>query len=682
MNDERGRMNDLTLETPETRTSEGVDQPVRPRAFVVGLIFAVAICLVTPVNNAFHQGTPLGGGHFPLAPFFIVAWLTVLVGILAHFSGKRAYLTGKELLVVWILMVLVSGIAYTGLVRTFFINLTAPFRFATPENRWGDILEPLLPLAWYPGDPKAVADLYDGLAGGRGMGWFAVFSHIPWIVWIKPLGVWTVFILLCYFVMLCLVGLFGPQWIDKERMNFPLLQVPRIMSQALDEGDLSDFLGNRFLLAGLAVPLCLHLLNGLNFYFPAVPQIPTLILAGPYFPEQGFFSGFHKLKMFFYPAFIGFAFLTTRQISFSFWFFFLTGGLLFGFLGMMGYRVPAADLGVTFGPTLARPEETQMIGAYLVFFLFLVWLARDHLRYVVRQAFTGRSDVDHTAGIWFSARFSFWGTAIGSLCIVLWLVYFGMSVSASFLLSGFFFIFMIVASRVICQGGVAYFTLTAAPLDGLLAFWGSGLFSHAGILMAGVVQKVLFVDLRESLLPSLLHAGKVSRGFGRQAPMLRAIVIALILGVGVSFAAMLTVCYRYGIRELHMDWATRTTVAVYDNIQTLIEFQTQSGHWVMVFVIAGAVVMLALVFCYHRFYWWPIHPIGYLVAYSSAMRILWLSFFLGWLCNVLCMRYGGIIFFRKMRYFFVGLIVGDFLMGGIWAAIGLFGDASYLVLPD
>ena len=96
----------------------------------------------------------------------------------------------------------------------------------------------------------------------------------------------------------------------------------------------------------------------------------------------------------------------------------------------------------------------------------------------------------------------------------------------------------------------------------------------------------------------------------------------------------------------------------------------------------GCALMLVLVVCYHRFYWWPIHPIGYLVAYSSAMRILWFSFFAGWLCNVLCMRYGGVLFFRKVGYFFMGLIIGDFLMGGIWAGIGLFGDASYLVLPD
>ena len=92
--------------------------------------------------------------------------------------------------------------------------------------------------------------------------------------------------------------------------------------------------------------------------------------------------------------------------------------------------------------------------------------------------------------------------------------------------------------------------------------------------------------------------------------------------------------------------------------------------------------MTGLVICYHRVYWWPIHPIGYLTAYSSAMRILWFSFFLGWLFNALCMRYGGVSLFKKLRYFFIGLIIGDFLMGGIWAIIGLWGNASYLVLPD
>jgi hypothetical protein len=121
---------------------------------------------------------------------------------------------------------------------------------------------------------------------------------------------------------------------------------------------------------------------------------------------------------------------------------------------------------------------------------------------------------------------------------------------------------------------------------------------------------------------------------------------------------------------------------VYENVNSLVEVPSRPGEWVVIFAAAGAVTMLVLVVCYHRFFWWPIHPIGYLTAYSSAMRILWFSFFVGWACNALCMRYGGVALFKKLRFFFIGLIIGDFLMGGLWAFVGLFSDASYLVLPD
>ena len=197
-----------------------------------------------------------------------------------------------------------------------------------------------------------------------------------------------------------------------------------------------------------------------------------------------------------------------------------------------------------------------------------------------------------------------------------------------------------------------------------------------------MAQKVLFVDLRESLMPSLLHARKVTQNSANKKLILGSILIALLAGVVVSFLSMLALCYKFGLRELHLDWATRTTVAVYENIYSLIESPVETGHWVMVFSLAGALVMLILVICYHRIFWWPIHPIGYLTTYSSAMRILWFSFFVGWLCNTLCLRYGGIVLFKKFRYFFMGLIIGDFLMGGGWALIGLFSDASYQVLPS
>ncbi|MFQ6077921.1 MAG: DUF6785 family protein, partial [Thermodesulfobacteriota bacterium] len=437
--------------------SEEIGLRIRFRAVVLGLILAVAICAITPLNNAYHQGTPLGGGHFPLAPFFILMWMTLLVALMGKICKGRRWLTGKELLIVWTLMALVSGIAYTGLARTFFINLTVPYHFATVGNRWEEVLHPLLPKALYPQSREAIEGLYNGLAAGRQMGWWEILRKIPWGAWLSPLLVWSGFILLCYFVMICLVTLLSKQWLDNERMNFPLLQVPLLIEEAVDKNGISRLFTNRFLLAGLMIPVVLHLINGLHFYYPAVPQIPTLILAGPYFPKHGLFSGFYKLKIYIYPAFIGFAFLTPKQISFSFWFFFIMGSLLFGLLSVLGYNIPAAALGITFGPTLSRPEETQMIGAYAIFFLFLLWLARQHLLDLLRQGFWfGRGDPSE--GEWLPTRVAFWGFVIGTLVIVIWCNYFGIPFWVSLSVVAAFFIVMLVASRVICQGGLPYFT--------------------------------------------------------------------------------------------------------------------------------------------------------------------------------------------------------------------------------
>lgn len=245
----------------------------------------------------------------------------------------------------------------------------------------------------------------------------------------------------------------------------------------------------------------------------------------------------------------------------------------------------------------------------------------------------------------------------------------------------FFLVFTMVAVRVVCQGGITYFTLTVAPMDALNTIFGLKIFSSAGLLISSISQKVLFVDLRESVAPSILHTLRITKRLKGQKAILTYIFFSMLACLTVSALAMILLCYKYGIRELQVDWATRTTFSMYNNIVPLLQAHVEQGNSIRWFALIGAVVMGILVICYHRFYWWPLHPIGYLMVYSSAMKILWISFFIGWVFNTLCMRYGGITLFRQMRYFFVGLIMGDFLMGGTWAIIGLFTEYGYQVLP-
>lgn len=654
---------------------------IRLRAPLLGIILALGICIVTPFNNIYLQATPLGGGHFPLAPFFIFLILTVLVSVLARIFRPVCFLSGIELLVIWIEMVIGSGIAYTGLARTFLINITAPAHYATVGNRWQETLQPLLPSALSPTDPKAIELLYSGLTGGRNMGWLEVLANIPWSAWLTPLAMWGFFILTGYLVMIFLVNILSRQWIHNERMNFPLLKVPQMISKAVDNGEAGSFFCNRFLLVGITVPLFLHMVNGLSLYYPSIPSIPTLLLAGSYVADRGVLAGFAKLKLYFYPAFIGFAFLTSRQISFSFWFFFLVGGLVYGILDTLGYSIPASELGITFGPTLTRPEEMQMIGAYGIFFLFLVWLARQHLTMVIKQSLF-LAPASESYSEWFDVRISFWGSLAGLTILIGWYVIQGMAPVTAILLVGAFYMIMLVATRIICQGGLAYFTLTAAPIDGMIALFGTKMFAGASGLLAGMSQKTLFVDLRESLMPSLVHGRRIHQNKLPARLLFGSMVATILLATIASVMSMMVLCYRFGIRELQLEWANRTTIGVYENIHRLVSAPVESGSWVYTFALVGALVMLLLVVCYHRLYWWPIHPIGYLTAYSSSMRILWVSFFIGWACNALCMRYGGIHLYRKLQYFFIGLIIGDFLMGGGWAIVGIFTGTSYQVLPD
>ena len=653
--------------------------PIRPRAFILGFVLAVIICAVTPFNNVYRNATPLGGGYFPLAPFYLLFWLTLITALARKFLTIEALLTGTELIFTWSLMLLVSGMAYTGFARTFFINLTAPYYFASVENQWGKIIQPLLPDNLFPQGRGAIEMLYNGIDGAKDMGWMDLARQIPWTAWAAPFLSWGIFMILCYFLILCLIHMISRQAMENERMNFPLLIVPKMIQEALDQKNLSEFFSNKFLLVGLSIPVFLHLLNGLNFYFPAFPHINTLILAGPYFPKQGVLSGFVKLKLYIYPAFIGFAFLASKQVSFSFWFFFIWGAFFTGILSVAGLSFPASELGTTFGTTLSRPEETQMIGAFIVFALFLVWLARFHFKAILVHAFQSRPPGSNPD--WIADRLGFWGTSLGFLALVAWFSFHGVTLVQSVLIIVFFLLFTMVAVRVVCQGGVTYFTLTVAPLDAINTLFGLKIFSSLALIVGSISQKILFVDLRESVAPSILHTLRITRRIHGQKMIACTIFLVMVACLFVSAVAMILLCYRYGIRELQLDWATRTTVSVYNNLLPLIENQIEQGASIRYFAAFGAIVMGVLAICYHRFYWWPLHPIGYLMVYSSAMKILWLSFFIGWMFNALCMRYGGISLFGKMRYFFVGLIMGDFLMGGSWAIVGFFTEYGYQVLP-
>ena len=155
----------------------------------------------------------------------------------------------------------------------------------------------------------------------------------------------------------------------------------------------------------------------------------------------------------------------------------------------------------------------------------------------------------------------------------------------------------------------------------------------------------------------------------------------LIASVAVAFCSMLILAHKTGLRDLALDWAANSTGAMYANAAQIIAAPSGPNQYIMTFSAIGAATMLLMVICYTRLHWWPLHPLGLLAAYSKTMRVLWFCFFIGWLANHLALHYGGTALFRKLRLFFVGLIIGDMLMGGLWAGLGLYTGTIYDVFP-
>jgi hypothetical protein len=64
------------------------------------------------------------------------------------------------------------------------------------------------------------------------------------------------------------------------------------------------------------------------------------------------------------------------------------------------------------------------------------------------------------------------------------------------------------------------------------------------------------------------------------------------------------------------------------------------------------------------------------------MPWLWCPTLLGWLIKLLLLRYGGMKAYRFAFPFFVGLILGDYVSGSLWALGGIaLGVPTYRVAP-
>ena len=624
---------------------------------------ALAIGLACVLYFALGGPGGYGGFHLPPGSIFVLMLLVGVLNPLARRLGRRP-LSPMELGLIWA-MVLV-GLLSILLGEYLPPAIAGPRYFASPENQWARLFHQYLPSWLFVSDKEAIRTFYERLPRG---------AHVPWRLWVLPIAMWLVLAFAFYAMMALGAVLLRRQWVERERLSFPIIQLPaEIAFDAANWPGRKPMLSNGLLWLGFAVAAGVHSINNLHAYFPAVPflerqiSLPMEALPRPWNEAS-------PIYLYIIPTAIGFAYLLPTEVSLSFWFFFLFGRLEMVIGGAFGFPMPTTSGYIT--RTFISHQE---FGAFLAVGVGILYAARHHLRDAWNCALRPDGSDAGEAMPYRLAVFGFLGAAFVAL---VWFVAAGLPIPLAAAIVSVFFIISLVGSWVISAGGVLFLQNAFGPTRIFASAIGSSLFTPSGLTMLKIPEQVFMSDLRGLEMPNFFNGLRLADDVrAARSTMFWGMAAALVVGTIVTVAFHTWSCYRYGALTWGSSWSNISAANIPgQTIAAWLQRPEAPNPFYLLWIGIGAAAVAGLFWLRAEFVWWPLHPIGFTLAGSWAMWVLWFSFFVGWLIKGLVVRYGGLRGFVLLRPICLGVILGDCVSGSLWAILGYFTHIGYPLWP-
>jgi len=469
----------------------------------------------------------------------------------------------------------------------------------------------------------------------------------PWIV---PVLAWSAFMTAMLFTSLCLVELVRHRWTEDERLSYPLVRLPLMMTEPG-----APLLRKPAFWYGFGVAAGVDLLNGLHGLLPFIPEVPIRVEI----PEV---YGSSPLKTGLFPCVVGLAFFMPLEMLVSVW--------LFAAFGMwqrsLAYGVDAATW---YGPYLM--PSGQLFGRYMAVAVFALWPLLRSFRAQAELARQQPSPHHPGASPSTARRWSFVigrstainGAVLGMLAMLLFCIAGGMQVWAALLFLVIYFVILLTLARLRAEVGPPITDLWHNGPASVLAQAAGPLLERSDLGMLG-----LFHGFSRNIvahpLPQQLEAFKI----GQEARMpLRPLAVAL-----MAYGAWGILCTFWA--QVHFVYAP------YGNwSRNFLEHQKQLANWLHnppwneTFAATQGVgfgSMAGMILLNRHVLGWPLHPIGLLLSGGAWTDRVSMGVFAAWLVKAPVMHYGGAQVYARYLPFFAGLAVGDFAGGSAWTLLG------------
>lgn len=616
---------------------------ITTRAVVVGLLLSTGnIFWVTLMEVRWYT---LDVTSLPIfiTPVFLLFVVARFNRLLRRFHLRFTFSAG-ELLVVYV--IIVTGCVFAGhdMLQNLFGAIGHAEWYGTPEKGWRERFFAYIPRWLFLWDRKVLTGFYEGSS-----------SPYAWSilrVWLPPLLAWAGLILTFVFMFLCLNFLVFRRWTEQERLVFPLIQLPLAM---IEPG--GTFWHSRAMWAGFWVAMSISGLNGLHWLVPSVPYAPWIKQydLGQYFTTRPW-SAVGYFPMSCYPFAIGLAYFMPLDLAFSCWFFFVARKLFQVLGAVVGWDAPQ-NRGFPF-------LNEQAAGAWLMFGLTLFWGARQFFIEAWRAAWQGKEPESYLY------RWCWLGLGVGLLVLSLYVYAMKLAWWVALLFFAIYFLLAFAITRVRAELGAPHEIYFVNPQRILFdVFTVQGL----GVPQLTILQSLYWFNrgYRCHPMPNQLEALRMGRAVNLPPAQMGWLL------VGTSVFSFIVVCwanlhitYWYGAEAKAVgfkDWVGEESFGRLNSWLTEEPFRNPNRWY---YFLGGALIVLFLRSMRSAFSWWPLHPAGYALGISYAVDYFWFPFMVSWLLKGLLIRYGGMRAHNLGAPFALGLVLGDFTMGSLWAIIG------------
>ena len=636
---------------PDRSESAGVTL----RSVCIGALLSLFIGAAVPYTNMVLKGSVMAHNFSTPAALFVFFVFAALINSVLGRIGTRFALDRPELAVVYIMAMLATAIPTIGFTENLLPIIAGLYYYATPENRWKELIHPYVPDWIAPNDSVAVEYFFEGLPEGMAL---------PWDIWLEPLLYWCAFIGAFFWVSICMMVILRRQWVEHEKLVYPLVQVPLAMIQGDERHSaIKPFFKNWIMWIGFAVPFLIGTLNALHNYYPFIPHISST------FTEMRLFRNAASLRLDLNIALIGFAYMLSRDVALGFWLFFLLSTFQRGAFNLLGIQSEESlsRFANSVGPYLAH----QAMGAMIALVLANLWMARGHLRQVLRKAFQGAADVDDADEV-ISYRTAVWGLLIGLAVMGAWLWKSGFPLwVVPVFLFAVVVIFMAI-TRAVTEGGISIIRTPLTPADFVISGLGTSVLGATGLVGVAFTY-VWAANIRIFFMPCFANALKLAEEIrGSRRSLLWAVVVGVSVTIIGSVWSVMTLSYKYGGINLNGFWFVGVPRNAFSYIAPKFADPVLASWSGWAFTGLGAVLMAVLSYVRYRFVWWPVHPLGFATSTFFIMNWVWFSVFLAWSLKTLILKYGGAAGYERTRPFFLGLIMGQIFVAGMWLVIDHF----------